>query len=463
MSYLIKIKNAAFRKFKYLVFNDLNWEMYPDENWAVVGANGSGKTTFLEILEGRLMKVKGEIDYSFAGTIPENATRMIASVHFSDPSINCAGFYYQQRYNASETGSIITVRNFLKIADGDTPLETEIFDIGHLLDTEIIKLSNGQFKKMMITKALLKKPKLLLIDNLYTGLDRQACECLSQTVNQIIHLGTNVVTVADRNIPEAVTNVMEIENFSVKNTYAVKNYIPAYRAGKRKLPEMLPAPAKAFETAVKLDGVNIVYNDKTIINQVKWTVLHGEKWALTGANGAGKSMLLSIIFADNPQAYANNIVLFDRKRGTGESIWDIKDNIGFVSPEMHLYFGRGKTCSEVALSGLSENPHRKIKPSNEIMRMVDRLFDYFSISEIRDNPFRSVSTGQQNISLLIRALVKNPPMLVLDEPFQGMDFDSIDRAKQLLDDYCSFRTLIFVSHRPDELPACINKYFHLST
>jgi molybdate transport system ATP-binding protein len=461
MSYLLKIKNATFKKFQYPVFKDTNWEIHPEENWAVIGANGSGKTTFLEVVEGRLTKIKGEIDYNFADTDAENVCGQIASVYFNDPSINYGNFYYQQRYNASETDNIVTVRNFLKLSASDSLPEPESFDIDHLLDMEIIKLSNGQFKKMLITKALMKKPRLLLLDNPYTGLDDRARDYITHTINRITLLGTNVIIVTDRYIPDSVTNVVEIENFSIKNASTVKNYIPAYCRRQHKLPVLPPAPAKTFETAVKLENVNIVYNDKAVVNQIEWTVYHGEKWALTGANGSGKSMLLSLIFADNPQAYANNIILFDRKRGTGESIWDIKDNIGFVSPEMHLYLNCGKTCREIALSGLSENPHVKIKLSDEIMRLTDSLFNYFSITEICSDLFRHVSTGQQNMILLIRALVKNPPMLVLDEPFQGMDSDSVNAAKQLLDEYCKDRTLVFVSHQPDELPSCINKYFRL--
>ncbi|MDR1584342.1 MAG: ATP-binding cassette domain-containing protein [Prevotellaceae bacterium] len=462
MSYLLKIKNATFRKFQYPVFCDTDWEMNLGENWAVVGANGSGKTTFLEIVEGRLVKIKGELVYNFTNPDTENISGQIAAVYFNDPSVNYGNFYYQQRYNATETDNIVTVRNFLKLNATDNLSELKTFDISHLLDMEIIKLSNGQFKKMLITRALMKKPRLLLLDNLYSGLDKQARDYITLTIKQITTLGTNVIIVADSYIPDSVTNVMEIENFSIKKVSSITHYIPLHQHRQRKLPILPPAPAKTFETAVKLENVNIVYNGKPVVSQVQWTVLHGEKWALTGPNGSGKSMLLSLIFADNPQAYANNITLFDRKRGTGESIWDIKDKIGFVSPEMHLYSNRNKTCKEVILSGLSENPHRKIRITDEITQLIDDLFDYFSITKICNDLFQRISTGQQNIILLIRALVKNPPMLVLDEPFQGIDHSSVGLAKHLLDEYCKNRTLIFVSHQTEELPSCINKtYNHL--
>jgi molybdate transport system ATP-binding protein len=435
--------------------------MQPDDNWAIVGANGSGKTTFLEIVEGRLMKTKGELVYNFTDAGDENASELVASVYFNDPSINYGDFYYQQRYNATETDNIITVGNFLKLDAGNNFPELEAFDISRLLDMEIIKLSNGQFKKMLITKALMKKPRLLLLDNLYTGLDTRAREYITHTINQITLLGTNVIIVADRHIPDSITKVMEIDNFSIKNISSSKDYIPTRHYRRQELPALPKAPLKSFDVAVKLDNVSIVYNNKSVVNQVKWTILHSEKWALTGPNGAGKSILLSLIFADNPQAYSNDIILFDRKRGTGESIWDIKDNIGFVSPEMHLYFNRNKTCREVALSGLSENPYRKIKITGEILQLTDNLFDYFAITGIRNDLFKHVSTGQQNIILLIRALVKNPPMLVLDEPFQGIDFDSVRLAKRLLNEYCKNRTMIFVSHQPDEIPSCVDNIQHL--
>ncbi|MDR2467128.1 MAG: ATP-binding cassette domain-containing protein, partial [Prevotellaceae bacterium] len=213
--------------------------------------------------------------------------------------------------------------------------------------------------------------------------------------------------------------------------------------------------------AVRLNGVTVAYGKKKVVENISWTVGRGDKWALTGPNGSGKTMLLSLIFADNPQAYANDIILFDRRRGTGESIWDIKDMIGFASPETQLFFRKGKTCKEVALSGLYENPYRPAQATDGVLRFIDESLDYFSMSHLGGQPFENLSTARRNIVLLIRALAKNPPMLVLDEPFQGFDLATVEAARRLLDACCIDRTLIFVSHRPEEFPSRIDKFYAL--
>jgi molybdate transport system ATP-binding protein len=380
-------------------------------------------------------------------------------VWFGDKSMNCGDFYYQQRYHATETEGIATVRNVLALEDDRQP-HLKALDMTSLLDTEIIKLSNGQFRKMLIVKALLKNPCVLLLDNLFTGLDIAARRYVAETLERIANMGTQLVMTADgTNIPPMATHVMETEHFSVARVY--ERQTTARRAvlsAKKKLPELPEPPAQPFETAVHLNNVTVRYNGQTVIHHVDWHIRRGEKWALTGPNGAGKSMLLSLIFADNPQAYANHITLFDRKRGTGESIWDIKERTGFVSPEMHLYCNGTSSCIDFALGGLTENPYHRRRLSTENMEFARRLFAYFSVEETTEEPFRQVSTGQQNVVLLIRALVKNPALLILDEPFQGLDEEKIALARTLLYAYCKHRTLIFVSHNPSEFPSCIHRY-----
>jgi molybdate transport system ATP-binding protein len=187
----------------------------------------------------------------------------------------------------------------------------------------------------------------------------------------------------------------------------------------------------------------------------------GERWAVVGANGSGKSTLLSLLCGDHPQAYSNDVSLFGRRRGTGESIWDIKRRVGFVSPELHLYFSEPLTAAETAATGFHDVLVRR-PTTLEQDATVARLFEEFVIASLRDRPFARLSTGEQRLVLLIRALVKEPPLLILDEPFQGFDEQLIERARDWLDrNVRPEQTMLFVSHYPAEIPSTVTQWLRL--
>jgi molybdate transport system ATP-binding protein len=218
-----------------------------------------------------------------------------------------------------------------------------------------------------------------------------------------------------------------------------------------------------FSVAVKMVNTTIKYGEATILNHINWEVRKGERWNVSGPNGAGKSTLLSLITADNPQAYANEIWLFDRRRGTGETIWDIKRKIGFVSPELHLYFDTGANCFEVIASGLFDTIGlvRPLTAQQEERTLL--WMQLLSLQELRTRRLAQLSTGQQRMVLLARALIRNPPMLILDEPSQGLDEEQTAYFKSLVTALCEAfnKTLIYVSHYRQELPACIDKFLQL--
>src|SRR6185295_14005255 len=162
----------------------------------------------------------------------------------------------------------------------------------------------------------------------------------------------------------------------------------------------------------------------------------GECWSISGPNGAGKSTLLSLVTADNPQAYANELYLFDQRRGSGESIWDIKRRIGFVSPELHLYFDRGTSCFDVIASGLFDTIGLFRQISTAQTEQVKAWIELLQLQQVQHRPLFQLSLGQQRMVLLARALVKNPPLLILDEPCQGLDEEQIDEFIGLIDDLC---------------------------
>ncbi|MEO0331157.1 MAG: ATP-binding cassette domain-containing protein, partial [Bacteroidota bacterium] len=194
-----------------------------------------------------------------------------------------------------------------------------------------------------------------------------------------------------------------------------------------------------------------------------WQVNRGDKWSLSGPNGAGKSTLLSLINGDNPQAYANQIYLFDRKKGSGESIWDIKGRIGYISPELHLYFNRRLSCFEAVASGLTDTLISDKNLSAEQKATVAQWLNVFNLSHRKEKMLIELPLSEQRLVLLARALVKNPPVLLLDEPCQGLDTQQTQKFNAMVDTICQHfdKTLIYVSHYQQDIPTCVNQRLFL--
>ena len=191
---------------------------------------------------------------------------------------------------------------------------------------------------------------------------------------------------------------------------------------------------------------------------LNWTIKRGEKWALLGVNGSGKSTLLSLICGDNPQAYANDITLFDRKRGSGESIWDIKKRIGYISPEMHLYYLKNVKCIDVVGSGFFDTIGLYKKCNAEQEAIALDWMKTLGIEHIKDISFLNISSGEQRLVLLARVFVKNPDLLILDEPLHGLDVVNKQRVKKLIEDFCDKdKSLIYVTHYENEIPGIVDK------
>jgi molybdate transport system ATP-binding protein len=237
----------------------------------------------------------------------------------------------------------------------------------------------------------------------------------------------------------------------------------SYRALTKDFPSGLDFNYSDFRYAVRMLNVDVQYGGKKILDGINWEIGKGACWALTGQNGAGKSTLLSLITADHPQAYANDIFLFDRKRGSGESIWEIKQKIGYLSPELQLYFDPMATVYSAVASGLFDTIGLFRTLNTEQEKYVWEWLEYLDVTNFASRLLKSLPAGLQRMILLGRAMFKRPPLLILDEPCQGLDAEQTAFTISLIDQYCRRfgAGLIFVSHYKEDFPTCIRQTLHL--
>jgi len=216
-------------------------------------------------------------------------------------------------------------------------------------------LSSGEHKRFQLIKAFLSKAQVIILDNPFLGLDAATRNQLNKLINKAAAQGTKFILITNEHqIPECITHILLLhkgkqKNFTPKSLFHFKNLPSDHSFQLDKMPAATTFPA--FNTAVKMVNVSVEYGNKKILHNINWQINKGERWLLKGANGAGKSTLLSLILGDNPKAYANEIYLFDKRRGTGETIWEIKKNIGYVSPELHWYFNNTISCADTIASG----------------------------------------------------------------------------------------------------------------
>jgi len=449
------------------VLSDISFEINLDQCLAVVGPMGSGKTTLAKALSGRLFR-KGEVWFKGSFVL------YVAQQHHFKNRSNISEFYLQQRFNSADSEDSYTVRE--ELGELDVADWIEVFGIEGLMDKPLLQLSNGENKRLQIVKALGQKPNWLLLDNPYLGLDVEGRSVLSEGLRRIHAKGIRfILFLSGGDVPDFVNLVYQLRGdipviprlkpgvtndaYSFRHQPGDENNNPINQHGdENNNPVLKPGDSNEEFPIILLRDVTIRYGSKTILDKLSWSINRGERWVLKGPNGAGKSTLLSLISADNPQSYSQDITLFGRQRGTGESIWDIKRNIGYVSPEMHLYFKETGTCFAVVASGLFDLLGVTRKVNEMQSAQVDACLDLFGLYYLRERNFHTLSTGEQKMILIARAFVKNPPLLILDEPCQGLDQEQVQQVKDVIDELAatSDMTLIFVSHYAEDVPSCVS-------
>lgn len=508
MNPIIDIQNGVTRHPDWRMAEPINLSILPGEQIAIVGDNAAGKSRLVEVITSHFPLLMNEVHYDFTPSPLRLVSENLKYITFRDSYGDSDGAYYlQQRWNQHDidegtptagqildeyfsqtdkrTGDTLPDEERAKAQAEREAFRTRLFEMFHLqplLDKYIIALSSGELRKFQLTKTLGSRPRVLIMDNPFIGLDAQTRDQLRDLLQQLTKEGLlTVILILSREdeIPQWITHVLPVEGLVLKEKCTREEFLasckpiptPALSDEMRDWILQLPQRDLSQETfypqeggeILRFNNVSIRYGNRTILKDLDWTVCEGERWGLSGENGAGKSTLLSLVCADNPQAYACDIALFGHRRGSGESIWQIKKHIGYVSPEMHRAYLKDLPAIDIVASGLSDSVGLYVRPRPEQREQCLAWMRVFGIEELAQRTFLRLSSGEQRLCLLARAFVKDPELLILDEPLHGLDVQRRALVREVIETFCQrkHKTLVMVTHYQEELPPCVDQHLFL--
>jgi molybdate transport system ATP-binding protein len=473
----VTLDDVTIRIRDRFILSNTSWVIKQNQQWAIIGANGAGKTSLVRAIVGELPVVQGKIEYPGGKAIKDNLCyvsferhqRLIAREEARDES----------RYFSGNFNDVVTAGKLLGTAvpginHHHRPFEsiTEQLGIAHLLEREIRFLSTGEIRKIMIAQALLKSPRLLILDEPFEGLDVSSRSQLTQVINGLLNDQRQIILVTNRlaQIPPKISHVLGLKKGKVLFQGRREDCLDADKIEYLYLHDVSYVDRVPFinrfddNTLVKIPDVlvgmkntTVRYKDVVVLNKLSWQMKRGENWAIAGPNGAGKTTLLSLIAGDNLQAYANEIYLFGRRRGSGESIWEIKERIGMISSEFQIRYRKSIKVLEVILSGFFDSVGLYRQTTSTQRKLAEQWIEYIHLTDKMDEFYNRLSYGEQRLVLLARAMVKLPLLLILDEPCQGLDRTNRRMILDVIDAIALNKKthILFVTHHADEIPACI--------
>ena len=466
----ITIQNGCFKLSETQTLDIPHLEIHSGESWAFIGANGSGKSSLARVLSGELQSLSGMIQIDFKSPIRlsfEQLQKIIAQEW--------------QRNNTDllsedEDDTGFTAAEIIQLHHQDNELCLELaakFGISDLLSRRFKYLSTGETRKVLLCQTLMGSPDLVILDEPFDGLDIYSRHNLSELLFDLHEKGLTLILVLNRfdQIPDFVEHLgvvadckltMSGDRESVLANTLISQLQHSEKIKQLTIPEQEdPTLEDGLDHEIPhiiLNNGVVSYNDKPILHGLNWQVNPGEHWQIIGENGAGKSTLLSLITGDHPQGYSNDLTLFGRRRGSGETIWDIKRHIGYVSNSIHQEYRVATSVLNVIISGFHDSIGLYQTPSDCQIQLAYEWLALLGLApQTAQQPFHSLSWGQQRLVLIARALVKHPALLILDEPLQGLDGLNRLLVLRFIDIMLSKGNtqLLFVSHHQEDAPSCI--------
>ncbi len=436
------------------------------ESLLVLGDNASGKSVLAQILAGEITNYQGSVDL----------TEQFTTLSFELEAKTLEQDRLNDRSNFMEVG-IDNGRTALEVIIDDKPFLQQDLDetiallsIEPLLEKAFKILSTGETRKVLMARALMLKPKVMILDEPYAGLDIGSQAHLSDVLNSLVAKGVSIILFDfyHQSLPSRIEKIVYMQHGNIvlsgnRNDIIATEQWQVLNENHYSLPHHLP-DCLHYDTIDKstpllsLNNVSVSFNQKPVFNALNWQFDQGQHWRIIGPNGCGKSTLLAMISGDSPKAYGKDIYLFGVKRGSGESIWDIKRHYGLVSEQLHRDYRVSATLIQVVISGFFDSIGLYERPSRQQVVIAREWLVLLGLEQHEHTSFNQLSYGEQRLVLIARAVVKLPMILILDEPCQGLDNHNRDKVLALMDYIAANGKthLLFVSHDTRDQLKCIS-------
>ncbi len=469
----IIVENYSAEFGESFTLSNINWTLEENQHWVITGTNGSGKSALSAILAGYGNKLSGSIN-----GLPERVE--LVSFEAQAELIE-----RELKKDDADIMDVISegtpVREILEEGKNDNPdfnttlLEELIskFKLEHMLERSFRKLSTGETRKIMLIRALVNKPGLLILDEPFDGLDVDSMAMLNELLASQVDT-VPMVLVLNRfdEMPEFITHVAYTDKGQLHHTVDVNDkqaYDDLYQLLHLKTTDLevpetddsdRPPALKPEDPLVRLSNIKVAYADNQVIDGLDWTINPGEHWQLSGPNGSGKTCLLNLITGDHPQCYTNDIYVFGMQRGNGETIWQIKQYIGYVSTSLQWEYRVSISLRNVIISGFHDSIGMYTKSSDKEKQVADQWLELLGMKDRADHPYNQLSFGDQRLLLIARAMVKHPTLLILDEPCLGLDDINRQLVLALIEKICASgdTTVLYVNHHAEDQIAGIKQF-----
>ncbi len=438
------------------------------DSWAMIGRNGSGKSALAGLFSGDLKIEQGKFSVG-----PEHH---IAVVSFEEQQKLID--QEKERDESDITNEVFegtpVIELFHEISQDQTAIDKWIdtFHLDHVKNKGFRKLSTGESRKVILIRALLQNCDTLVFDEPFDGLDANSQAQLKQTLLGLHEQGKTLILILNRldEVPSWVNYMGFLHNCqliaqgateTVLQNETVRAFL-TFDAQSLALPERDPCCPHLdthVSDLVRLNNGKVAYSDRLIFKDLNWHIQRGEHWAVLGPNGCGKSTLLNLISGDHPQCYANDLTVFGIKRGSGESIWDIKQHIGIISAALQWNYKAGTNVLSTVVSGLFDSIGLYNQVEEHQKNLAMQWLAQVHLDHKANEPLHQLSYGEQRLVLICRAMIKQPALLILDEPCQGLD----EPNRQLVLGFIELlaqqhdTTLLYVTHHSGDLLPCFDK------